>query len=56
MEICTIGFAQKTAAEFFGTLKNAAIRRLMDVRLNNTSQLAAFTKRDDLALLFGQFA
>jgi uncharacterized protein (DUF488 family) len=49
MEIFTIGFAQKTAAKFFGALKKAGIRRLMDVRLNNTSQLAAFTKRDDLA-------
>ena len=49
MEIYTIGFAQKTAAKFFGTLKQAGIGRLVDVRLNNTSQLAAFTKRDDLS-------
>ena len=49
MEIYSIGFTQKSAAQFFGTLKSAGIRRLMDVRLNNTSQLAAFAKRDDLA-------
>jgi uncharacterized protein (DUF488 family) len=49
MEIYSIGFTQKSAAQFFGALKSAGIRRLMDIRLNNTSQLAAFAKRDDLA-------
>ena len=48
MEIYTIGFTQTTAAEFFGKLKQAGIRRLVDVRLNNVSQLAGFAKRDDL--------
>lgn len=48
MEIHTIGFAQKTAEQFFGALKQAGIRRLIDIRLNNTSQLARFTRRDDL--------
>jgi uncharacterized protein (DUF488 family) len=48
MEIYTIGFTQKTAHEFFTRLKEARIERLLDVRLNNTSQLAAFAKRDDL--------
>ena len=54
MEIYTIGFAQKSAAEFFGILQRAGIRRLIDVRLNNTSQLAGFTKRDDLEYFLGQ--
>jgi uncharacterized protein (DUF488 family) len=49
MEIYSIGFTQKPAAQFFAALKDAGIRRLLDVRLNNTSQLAAFAKRDDLA-------
>jgi uncharacterized protein (DUF488 family) len=49
MEIYSIGFTQKTAKQFFGILKEAGIRRLMDVRLNNVSQLAGFSKRDDLA-------
>jgi uncharacterized protein (DUF488 family) len=49
MEIYSIGFTQSSAAQFFGTLKQAGIHRLLDVRLNNTSQLAAFAKRDDLA-------
>ena len=48
MEIYTIGFTQTTAARFFGTLKRVGIRRLVDVRLNNVSQLAGFAKRDDL--------
>ena len=49
MEIYTIGFTKKTAAEFFEPLKKHGIDRLVDVRINNTSQLAGFTKRDDLA-------
>lgn len=48
LTIYSIGFTQRTAEDFFSTLRNAGIRRLMDVRLNNTSQLAAFAKRDDL--------
>lgn len=47
MEIYTIGFTQTGAAEFFGKLKRAGVRRLVDVRLNNRSQLAGFAKRDD---------
>lgn len=53
MEIYTIGFARKTAREFFGTLQRAGIRRVIDVRLHNTSQLAGFTKRDDLEYFLG---
>jgi len=49
MEIFTIGFTKKTAAQFFGALRKAGIKRLIDVRLNNSSQLAAFAKKDDLA-------
>ncbi len=49
MEIFTIGFTQSSAEHFFGRLKRAGIHRLVDVRLNNSSQLAAFAKRDDLA-------
>jgi uncharacterized protein (DUF488 family) len=49
MEIYSIGFTQKSAREFFGTLKTHGIERLLDVRLNNTSQLAGFAKQADLA-------
>ena len=48
MEVYSIGFTQKTAEQFFGLLKQAGIRRLIDVRLNNSSQLAGFAKREDL--------
>lgn len=48
MEIYSIGFTKKTAQQFFELLKKHGIRRLLDVRLNNVSQLAGFTKRDDL--------
>jgi uncharacterized protein (DUF488 family) len=48
MEVCSIGFTQKTAEQFFNILRRAGIRRLLDVRRNNVSQLAGFTKRDDL--------
>ena len=48
MTISTIGFTRKSAETFFTRLKDAGVRRLIDVRLNNTSQLAGFTKRDDL--------
>ena len=49
MEIYTIGFTKKSADEFFQLLERHAIRRLIDVRLNNRSQLAGFTKCGDLA-------
>jgi uncharacterized protein (DUF488 family) len=48
MEIYSIGFTKKTAQQFFDLLRREKIRRLLDVRLNNISQLAGFTKRDDL--------
>jgi uncharacterized protein (DUF488 family) len=48
MKVYSIGFTKKTAADFFAALRQAEIRRLLDVRLHNASQLAGFTKRDDL--------
>ncbi|HEX6799698.1 MAG TPA: DUF488 domain-containing protein [Ktedonobacterales bacterium] len=49
MEIYTAGFTHTSAERFFERLRDASIRRLIDVRLNNVSQLAGFSKRDDLA-------
>lgn len=48
VSLWTIGFTARTAAEFFIALRDAGIRRVIDVRLNNTSQLSGFTKRRDL--------
>ena len=54
MEIYTIGFTKKSAASFFEALRGSGIERLVDVRANNTSQLAGFSKRDDLDYFLGQ--
>jgi uncharacterized protein (DUF488 family) len=44
----TIGFTRKSAEAFFTRLQSAGVERVLDVRLHNVSQLAGFTKRDDL--------
>lgn len=48
MKVFTIGFTKKSAETFFTRLKTAGVARLVDVRLNNVSQLAGFAKKDDL--------
>ncbi|MGD0572841.1 MAG: DUF488 domain-containing protein [Sedimentisphaerales bacterium] len=48
IRIFTIGYAGRNAREFFTTLKQASIRKVIDVRFYNTSQLAAFTKKQDI--------
>lgn len=44
----TIGFAKKSAERFFTLLEGAGVRKVVDIRLHNTSQLAGFAKQDDL--------
>ena len=48
MKIYTIGFTKTSAQNFFARLSDAGVRKVVDVRLNNVSQLSAFAKRDDL--------
>lgn len=48
MKIFTMGFTQKSAEQFFGLVSSNEIELLIDVRLNNQSQLAGFTKGRDL--------
>lgn len=48
MKVYTIGFTKKSAEEFFTKLGKSGAKRIVDVRLNNVSQLAGFAKRDDL--------
>lgn len=48
MRIFTIGFTKKSAETFFSLLSGSGAKRLLDVRLNNVSQLAGFAKKDDL--------
>lgn len=48
ISIYTIGFTKKSAEQFFGKLADAGVRRVIDTRLNNRSQLAGFAKQEDL--------
>lgn len=48
MKVYTIGFTKKSALEFFELLKESDAKRLVDVRLNNVSQLSGFAKKGDL--------
>lgn len=56
MQLFTIGFTHKSAETFFGLLTDAGVKRVVDIRLNNVSQLAGFTKRDDLAYFLDRVA
>ena len=47
-KIYTIGFTKKDAKTFFTLLKDNGVTTVVDVRLNNTSQLAGFTKYPDI--------
>jgi uncharacterized protein (DUF488 family) len=48
MRVYTIGFTKTSAEAFFSRLQTVGVRRVLDVRLNNVSQLAGFAKKDDL--------
>ncbi len=56
MEIYTIGFTQTSAEHFFSRLADSRIEQLLDVRLNNTSQLAGFAKAKDLPYFLRELA
>ena len=56
MKLYTIGFTKKSAEEFFEAIKKANIRLLVDVRLNNNSQLSGFAKGRDLAYFLPRLA
>lgn len=47
-EIYTIGFSKKSLRHFIELLKVSNVTNLVDIRLNNTSQLAGYAKKDDL--------
>jgi uncharacterized protein (DUF488 family) len=49
LRIFTIGFTKKSAKRFFEMLRESGAKRVVDVRLNNVSQLAGFAKKEDLA-------
>lgn len=54
MEICTIGFTKHSAQSFFDLLTAERVVQVVDVRLNNASQLAGFAKREDLRYLLSR--
>ena len=56
MILFTIGSGQKSAEKFFSLLKQNRVQRLIDIRLNNKSQLAGFTKSPDLQYFLKQIA
>jgi len=49
IRLYTIGFTEKTAAFFFALLQKENVKKILDIRINNTSQLAGFAKGKDLA-------
>lgn len=48
IKLYTIGFAGKSAENFFDLLQNASVKKIIDTRINNVSQLAGFAKGADL--------
>lgn len=48
MKVFTIGFTKTSAESFFTRLQRAGVKKVVDVRLNNVSQLSGFAKRNDL--------
>jgi|WetSurMetagenome_2_1015567.scaffolds.fasta_scaffold44627_2 uncharacterized protein (DUF488 family) len=48
VRLLTIGFTQKTAEQFFDLLKKNGVKKIVDIRINNSSQLAGFAKGKDL--------
>jgi uncharacterized protein (DUF488 family) len=55
MKLYTIGFTQKNARKFFNLLRDNNVKTIVDIRLNNTSQLAAFAKGEDLKFFLTEF-
>lgn len=52
----TIGFTRSSAEHFFNRLVGAGVRKVIDVRVHNTSQLAGFAKSRDLAWLLRELS
>jgi uncharacterized protein (DUF488 family) len=56
MKLYTIGFTKKDARTFFGLLIDNNVRTIIDIRIHNLSQLAGFTKKDDLSYFLEKIA
>jgi len=55
-KLCTIGFAGKTAEEFFRLLEGAGVRTVIDVRENRVGQLSGYAKFPDIAFFLERVA
>ena len=56
IKLFTVGYTKKNAEEFFRLLENAGVKKVVDIRLNNTSQLAGFAKKNDLRFFLKRVA
>jgi len=54
LNVFTIGFTRKSARRFFELVRKSGAKRIVDVRLNNSSQLSGFAKKDDLAFFLAE--
>ena len=54
--VFTIGFSKRSARQFFRILQQAGVKKVVDIRLNNISQLAGFTKKEDLEFFLHSIA
>ena len=56
MKLCTIGFTQKTAQQFFRCLRDNGVQRLIDIRISPQGQLSAFARQEDLPYFLHELA
>lgn len=54
-KIYTIGFTKKTLKEFVTRLEKAGVQRIVDIRLNRSSQLSGFAKSPDFEYMLERF-
>jgi uncharacterized protein (DUF488 family) len=55
LRIYTIGFTKKTLEDFITRLRKSSVQRIVDIRLNDSSQLSGFAKSPDLEFILKQF-
>jgi uncharacterized protein (DUF488 family) len=56
IKLYTIGFTGKSAEKFFDLLRNSGVKKIVDTRVNNVSQLAGFAKGSDLKFFAKEIA
>jgi uncharacterized protein (DUF488 family) len=56
IKVFTVGYTQKSAEKFFKLLQSAGVKRVVDIRISNSSQLAGFAKKDDLKFFLKKVA